>query len=505
MKDQKNPRVLALVRVSGDRQDVQRQRRDLQRLRDRFGIEVVRTLELHGVSGTKTLDNTEVQKLLDDLNDPAIDGLAVSSIDRLLRPKRFQTFSVFDRFVDLQKVIWSQAEGYADPATDEGYDICIGAASRAGSEWRRLVQRVRDGKEECRLAKGNPDGPNTLPRGLLHSKETGWAYDAAETPRIGQIFRLCVEGLSYRAIASQVGGGWTHAGVRSTLRNRLWRDGTRTYSANAIRSTALTQKVIQPLIPAELFDAAQRELDGRKESWGRRKRPRRFLASGLLTCSCSKAMYVRATGAKDRTRQKEYYYCSTGFPRRGPKCGARSFQREAVDQTIIQALETGLCSEAVLLPILTEAFREKPRQGAPNSDAAISKLEAKRERIVEMRADGAISREECAKRLSVVDGELYNLRRAAAPERAPTPGVNPKRIAVEFIATFARFGKLAFATQRQLLEEAIRTITIVDGAIPRLTLAGGFLGKLMGAKLEAQLKRLCWLRYRGRGLAKRPR
>jgi DNA invertase Pin-like site-specific DNA recombinase len=486
----KTPRVLALLRVSTDAQDTARQRRDLQRLTERHRLVIVRVLELHGVSGTRTLDNTEVQKLLDDLDDPTIDGLAVSAIDRLLRPKRYQTFAVFDRFVDLGKVIWSQAEGYADPATDEGYDICIGAASRAGSESRRLIQRVRDGKEECRLAKGNPDGPATLPRGLLHSKGAGWTYDPAETTRIGEIFRLCAEGLSYRAIAARVGGGWTHAGVRSTLRNRLWRDGTRTYSANAVRSTALTQKVIEPLIPAELFDACQRELDGRKESWGRSKRPRRFLAAGLLSCACGKAWYVRPAGAKDATRKKEYYFCSTGFPGRGPKCGARSFQREAIDQAIMEAIGTVLCSEVVLLPILMEAFREKPRQGVRNVEAEIRKLEVKRDRIVEMREDGAITREKCKERLGVVDGELYNLRRAAAPERAPA-GVDTRRIAAGLIRLFARFGKLAFADQRQLLEEAIRTITIVDGAIPRLTLAGGFLGKLAGAKVEAQLTRQC--------------
>jgi DNA invertase Pin-like site-specific DNA recombinase len=500
MKEQKNPRVLALLRVSTDKQDTMRQRRDLQRLTERYGLTIERTLELHGVSGTKTLDNLEVQRLLDDLEDPSIDGLAVSSIDRLLRPKRFQTFGVFDRFVDLQKVIWSQAEGYADPATDEGYDICIGAASRAGSEWRRLIQRVRDRKEESRLSKGNPDGPSTLPRGLRHSKESGWSYDDTETGRIGEIFRLCVEGLSYRAIADRVGGGWTHAGVRSTLRNRLWRDGTRTYSANAIRSMALVQKVVEPLIPAELFDAAQRELDGRKEAWGRAKRQSapRFLAAGLLSCRCGKAWYLRTASSKVSTHKADYYYCSTRFPRRGPSCGARSYQREAVDQTIREMIQTALCSEAVLLPILVEALREKPRPGARNVEPEIRKLEAKRGRIVELREDGAITREKCGERLGVVDAELYSLRAASAPERAPS-GVDPKRIMVALIRVFARFGKLPFADQRQLLEEAVRTITIIDGAIPRLTLSGEFLGKLVGAKVEAQLRPRCWRRCRGPG------
>ena len=482
----KNPRVLALLRVSTDKQDTLRQRRDLQRLTDRYGLVIVRTLEQHGVSGTKTLDNAEVQRLLDDLNDPSIDGLAVSSIDRLLRPKRFQTFGVFDRFVDLKKVIWSQAEGYADPATDEGYDTCIGAASRAGSEWRRLIQRIRDGKEEARLAKGNPDGPATLPRGLTHSKTNGWAFDEAETARITEMFKLCVEGWSYHRIAARVGNNWTFQGVRSTLRNRLWRDGTRTYSPNAIRSTALTQKIIEPLIPVELFDACQREMDRRKESWGRSKRPRRFLLSGLLSCTCGKPWYMRGASAKEGTSKADYYYCSSRFPGHGPSCNARSYQRLAVEHTVTVEVSKALCSEAVLLPILIEAFRETPRQGGRNVEGEIRKLDAKRERILEQRADGLITREKCNQRIAAIDGELYNLRRAAAPEPAPS-GVDPRRIMAGFIRVFARFGKLPFADQRQLLEEAIRIITIADGAIPRLTLSGGFLEKLMGAKLEPQL------------------
>jgi hypothetical protein len=104
------------------------------------------------------------------------------------------------------------------------------------------------------------------------------------------------------------------------------------------RSEALVQKVIEPLIPVELFDAAQRELNRRKESWGRSKRPRRFLAAGLLSCGCGRKWYLR--GAAVGTRKKEYYFCSSGFsPRHGPACGARSYQREAIDQAITETLE----------------------------------------------------------------------------------------------------------------------------------------------------------------------
>ena len=48
--------IIELLRTSTDLQDVARQRTDLERLKKRFNLQAVRTLELHGVSGTATLE-----------------------------------------------------------------------------------------------------------------------------------------------------------------------------------------------------------------------------------------------------------------------------------------------------------------------------------------------------------------------------------------------------------------------------------------------------------------
>ena len=126
------PAIIALLRVSTDKQDVARQRGDIDRLKSRFGVNVVRTLELFGVSGTATLDDKQVQQVLNDLALANVDGIGLSSLDRLFRPgKRYGQFAILDRFVDEGKKIWSAREGEIDPATDEGYDKCISAGGRA--------------------------------------------------------------------------------------------------------------------------------------------------------------------------------------------------------------------------------------------------------------------------------------------------------------------------------------------------------------------------------------
>jgi Recombinase/Resolvase, N terminal domain len=141
--------IIELLRVSTDLQDVARQRADLERLKKRLNLNAVRTLELHGVSGTATLDNKQVQQVLNDLGRPDVHGIGLSSLDRLFRPgKRYGQFAILDRFVDEGKVIWSFREGEIDPATDEGYDKCISAGGRAGAEWRDLRRRTLGGRRE---------------------------------------------------------------------------------------------------------------------------------------------------------------------------------------------------------------------------------------------------------------------------------------------------------------------------------------------------------------------
>ena len=171
---QLNPKLIALLRVSGDQQDVLRQRSDIERIQKRFGAAIVRTVELVGVSGTETLNDEQVQRIIAELNDPAIDGVALSSLDRLFRPgKRYGQWRVLDEFVDAKKCIWTEREGFLDPDTEQGYDACMSAGTRAGSEWRRIRQMSMDQKR--RLAEKGiiPHGMPKFGWDIKGRKQTG--------------------------------------------------------------------------------------------------------------------------------------------------------------------------------------------------------------------------------------------------------------------------------------------------------------------------------------------
>jgi len=72
-------------------------------------------------------------------------------------------------------------------------------------------------------------------------------------------------------------------------------------------------------------------------------------------------MYLRVSGdAKGGIRH--HYYCSTRFPRRGPRCGATSIRTEIVDAAITEYASNKLPNAAFLKTILGTLAAGQPAQ-----------------------------------------------------------------------------------------------------------------------------------------------
>jgi len=143
-------RVLEFERVSTDQQELKRQAADLKRNREQFNLETLRTIRVK-VSGTKVMSNEDVKRMYAELSDPAVDGVSVSAIDRLFRPKDFAQISdVLQFFHSHHKLIVSTVEGLVEPWTANGWTTCMTAAMKAGSEWHELKRRTKGGRETAR-------------------------------------------------------------------------------------------------------------------------------------------------------------------------------------------------------------------------------------------------------------------------------------------------------------------------------------------------------------------
>jgi DNA invertase Pin-like site-specific DNA recombinase len=471
-------RAIAILRVSTDAQDTERQRADIGRVERAHSLTIDRVVPLDGVSGRKVLKNAHMNRVLADLKRPDIAGVVVSALDRLFRLDKFADFGILDNFKDTGKMIWSAKEGALDLRTDAGLIISLMSGAQGGLEWRTFRQRTMDGKEVLRTRGGNANGSIVLPRGIDsepikdsrgHSIGARWFYVEPDASRVRQAYDLLFERLSWEDIAERIGGGFTGNGVRSSLKNPIWK-GVRRYSKG--RETPLEVPIdIVPLILPVRWAEAQKIILEKRSRWAKTRRPPHALLSGLLDCSCGKPCYVRVGGGTRRA----YFYCSTNFPGHGPKCGARSVQQEAADQTVEDIMSTQLLDAPYLRIVLGKFRSSQPTRDrdAEKHARQREKLEAERQMLFRMTLQKKCTEEDYDRESKRIAEEVRGLDLIAP---APVPAAfDAAKVVVRITRTFARFAKQPFSEKRTLLRSAVRSIVLEDGAVTAITLNGSFL------------------------------
>jgi DNA invertase Pin-like site-specific DNA recombinase len=342
--------LIALLRVSTDDQDVARQRTDIEKLKKKYPeIRIVRIVELVGVSGTATLENKHVQKILTELQDPNVQGIAISSLDRLFRPgKRYGQWAILDHFVDASKAIWSHREGHIDPSTDEGYEKCMAAGGRAGAEWRILKQRTIDGKMEKAMDGFLPHGNPRYGYDIVGRKHTGVigrgkaVINEKESPVVEEIFRWADCDVATYDIAARL----NKDGILSKGHNgkppAKW---TRTTVLRVLHCTDYIGKHVWKGIPIpvpriisdELFYRVQAKMAARKERWVGRP-SKLFLLRGYLWCGRCKHRCV-GKGNKGVTRKRRCYYMCGNISNKPPQ--KRLCQAPAIWVPLLEAAAWG--------------------------------------------------------------------------------------------------------------------------------------------------------------------
>ena len=316
-----NPKIIALLRVSGDKQDVLRQRNDIERLRKTFGATIIRTVELVGVSGTETLNSEEVQRIITELGDPNMDGIGISSLDRLFRPGRhYGQWKILDYFVDAKKCIWTAREGYIDPSTEQGYDICMSAGTRAGAEWRRIRQSSMDQRRDLAELGIIPHGTPKFGWDAIGRKQTGvaregkWVLNEKEAPIARQMFLWRRSGMATYQVALRL----NQEGIRNKRgsRGQAPKEWSRTTVLQVLKSTDYIGKhtfrgIVIPvprIVDDELFYSVQAMMEESGKRWVGRPSSEYLLRSFLWCGLCGHRCIGSRMGSCKR--RKRYYVCS---------------------------------------------------------------------------------------------------------------------------------------------------------------------------------------------------
>lgn len=475
-------RAVALLRVSSeaqagpDRGGLDRQRAAVAEIALRHGLEIVETIALEGVSGASVLADAAFRRMLARLDDPAIAGVVVDDVSRLMRPEKLSDYQILEAFRGAGKLLFTR-DGERDVRAFGGRILSLLQGELAAYERQEIARRTREGRERKRRLGIRTEGGGKIgiPIGVAYDRERGWRYVEPGASQIRAAFDALLGGeRNFREIARRSGldRGRAPMGlsrlIATSLRQPLYAGvyrvekrwhgrGKWTLRPEADRYEVAVLK--PPLVSPEEFAEAQAILDARARA--RTRAPRSEAAAiyhGAIDCAaCGAPLWYRSA-----RRGAASIFCGR---RRDGRCPEGVDVSVALaDPAIDEALEARLGSLETLRALVARAAEETRARRGPGSDAGrrLATLHNRRARVLDGFEGGLYSREEAAKRLAGIDGEIGALEDLLGREE-------PEAIAID-AATLRRVVRV-FAEWRDL--EPGEKRRLVKAWRVRVRLAGG--------------------------------
>lgn len=190
-------RVLELLRVStvGQADDshasIPSQRTINRRTEQQYGLTIVKTIELIGVSGTAVLLTPEIQDMLRLMADPEIHGVVAREFSRLMRPENLADFALLQAFAESNCKLYLP-DGPIDFTSNDGRLMGTLKATIAGNVRREMFKAAWESREEKRRNGELAQSRVVLPFGVDNEK-TRWWY-TADAERVREAFRMVLNG-----------------------------------------------------------------------------------------------------------------------------------------------------------------------------------------------------------------------------------------------------------------------------------------------------------------------
>jgi len=395
--------VIEMLRVSSDKQDVARQEFDSLENREGYNLNVLRTIRIK-ISGTLVMTHPEVQQMLAELSHPGVDGISISAIDRLFRPKDFQSLQMFQFFVENRKVIISTKEGLVEPWTDRGWDICMTAAQKAGAEWRDLKRRTSGGRKRAHEEKRMCS--TTAPYGMVYVSKyerdaDGRSQYLKEDPK-----ESSVPGLNKQQVVRDVFEWRYHHRMRTSAIRRLLNDrGILTagkpgqYPPGPWSRTTVTQMLknrhyigehweggtmipCPQLVEREVFDGVQAMFAEAKRMSNGRPAIKHLLC-GYLRCAKCGRRYRIVTGS----RRNPAYVCGNyDYKLRRQVCRANTqIVAHRIEAVVWNVIWNYLTQPDLLVANATAYYRSLPsRSGTATLEKDLAAVKSRIERTKRM-------------------------------------------------------------------------------------------------------------------------
>jgi len=473
-------RVSTLGQADSDRASLPSQRTVNHRTAESFGLTIVRSIEMAGVSGATVLLAPEMQEMIRLMHDKEIHGVVTREFSRLMRPENYSDYALLQIFVETNTILYLP-EGPINFATPDGRLMGTMKATIGGLERLELQKKIWNSREEKRKRKELGGSRVILPYGVTYP----WAW-TADAEKVREAFRLFLSGTtSYVLIAellnvSPVGAklilknpiytGWRVIDKKRdlTLAGKYATEGGRQGDRRKVQrgpDEIIRVRIddLEPIVSESDFNRVQQIISTKGVNNWRYQEDyeHRFTYNGFLTCVCGSLIYTKY-------RRDDYYICRD-------RCGAKYMRKDRLESELDRLFTKRLTKPSFLKRHVLAPLKQKT-QPAGNTALLLTQLESlqgKRKRILDSYFDGTIQMAERQDRIASVETERKTIEGILARQ------IPAKQLTVEVLAeTFAPFMEFDLmnrAEKRRLLNTLTPSIVAKDYQIDGMWigLAGG--------------------------------
>ena len=334
------------------------------------------------------MDRPGLRDMIKDCENGKLDMVLVYKLDRLSRSQKDTLFLIEDVFEKNGVGFTSMTENF-DTSTPHGKFIIGILSVFAQLEREKIRERTMIGKDS-RAKEGKWHGSKFVPIGYKY--EGGHLIpDEYESMQVREAADLFLKGTPVRTISKILTdkgyrhkhGEWDAKTIRRVLANPV--------NIGKIKNRDnLYDGLHEPLFDQETFDAIQKLMDERRETYGTTK-PHQSLLGGILYCKNCGARYARQ-GLNGRHWVYMCYSRSKKMKKmiKDPTCKNKNYRMDE--------LEGAILAEIHQLAVDPERI-EQVRQNRPDNDVAgkiksitseIAKIDAQISKMMDLYALGTI-------------------------------------------------------------------------------------------------------------------
>ncbi|MEM7346495.1 MAG: zinc ribbon domain-containing protein, partial [Chloroflexota bacterium] len=244
-----------------------------------------------------------------------------------------------------------------------------------------------------------------------------------------------------------------------------------TYAGNITAKDQVQQGGHQPILPIELCERVAQVKEQRSKVRRSSKQLRSdhiYLLGGILYCAkCGRKM--KGHNAPQLVLSRYYAHSHGKYG-----CDQKMIKAHIIDEKIETIISTLLQNEATLINV-AEKLREVLAQAAEGQTQgsasildALDRKRSERTRLIDLRVDGLITKDEFTQRQQPLDHEIARLEDELA--NSPTAHlVDIEPLISKLLDHLASFPDADRATKKDIIRNTFSRIEIQDGAISQIT------------------------------------